>query len=65
VAELREVHWNISWEAPGHRDQRGGDFRAYVPDDLVTRPVVLDRKLGAKAAKTEAAVRGLADAPGS
>jgi Fic family protein len=65
VAELREGHWNVSWEAPARRDQRGGRFRAYVPDDLVTRPVVLDRKLAATAAQTEAAVRGLADAPGS
>ena len=65
MAELREAHWGISWNAPTRRDQRGGHFQAYVPDSLVTRPVVLSRELAVRAARIETAVRGLTDAPGS
>jgi Fic family protein len=65
MAEHREAHWDISWRAPGRRNQRGGTFWAYVPDDLLTRPVVLGAELAAAAAEVENAVRGLAEAPGS
>jgi hypothetical protein len=65
MAETREARWDASSGAPARRDQRGGHFQAYVPDQLSTRPVVLDRDLAAQAAKTEATVRSLVDAPGS
>src|SRR4051794_19288207 len=65
MAELRDAHWDISWHAPARRDQRGGHFGTYVPDDLLTRPIVLDSDLARRAARVENSVRGLADAPGS
>jgi Fic family protein len=65
MAELRAAHWEISWAAPGRSDQRGGRFDAYVPDLLLTRPVVLSRELATTAAQVEMSVRGLAHAPGS
>ncbi len=65
MAELRQAHWGISWGAPTRRDQRGGQYPTYVPDSLVTRPVVLSRELAASAARIETAVRGLTDTPGS
>jgi Fic family protein len=65
MAELRDEHWGNSWHAPSRRDQRGGNFTPYVPDNLLTRPVVLSPELAATAARVENSVRTLADAPGS
>src|SRR5690349_14974943 len=65
MTELREAHWDISWGAPARRDQRGGQFFTYVPDDLLTRPIVLPADLALEAADVETAVRGLTDAHGS
>jgi Fic family protein len=65
MAELRDAHWGISWHAPARRDQRGGQFSTYVPDDLLTRPIVMSPELARTAARVETAVRGLTDAPGS
>jgi len=65
MAEHREAPWDISWHAPSRRDQRGGHFATYIPDDLLTRPIVLSPALARTAAQVENAVRGLADAPAS
>ena len=65
MAETREKHWPVSWEAPTRRDQRGGPYHPYVPDPLLTRPVVLDSSLSREAARVETLVRQLAQAPGS
>jgi Fic family protein len=65
MAELRESHWSISWHAPARRDQRGGTFYAYVPDELLTQPVVVSPGLARLAARVEAEVRGLGHTPGS
>ena len=65
MAELRDAHWGMSWDAPTRRGKRGGEYRAYIPDLLVTRPVVVSLELARTAARVETAVRGLIDAPGS
>ncbi len=65
MAELREARWDISWSAPARRDQRGGGYFTYVPDELLTRPLVLDAELAITAARVEHSVRGLVDARGS
>ena len=65
MAEWVEERWDISWHAPSRRDQRGGRFYAYLPDDLVTQPVVVGPDLARTAAVVESRVRGLVDAPGS
>lgn len=65
MTELREAHWPISWGAPARRDQRGGRYFTYVPDNLLTRPIVLPPDLALEAADVETAVRGLTDARGS
>ncbi|WP_127498510.1 Fic family protein [Actinoplanes solisilvae] len=65
MTELRDAHWGISWGAPARRDQRGGRYYTYLPDNLLTRPVVLPQDLALEAAEVETAVRGLTDARGS
>ncbi|MEV4349252.1 Fic family protein [Actinoplanes sp. NPDC049596] len=65
MAELREARWDRSWDAPARRDRQGGHYATYIPDRLVTRPVVVGLELAQTAARVETAVRGLADAPGS
>lgn len=51
--------WEPSFDAPSRNARRGGTYRAYVPDALVTRPVVLGPELAARAAQVEADVRSL------
>ena len=65
MAEFREAHWEMAWGAPGRHDKKGGRYASYVPDTLLTRPVVVRPELARVAARVETAVRGLADAPGS
>ncbi|MGH3812415.1 MAG: Fic family protein [Pseudonocardiaceae bacterium] len=55
--------WAPSFDAPSRAARRGGSYRAYVPDALVTRPIVLDPALAARAAQVEADVRSLTVAP--
>jgi Fic family protein len=55
--------WAASFDAPSRSGQRGGTYRAYLPDDLVTRPVVLSAGLAVRAAEVEADVRALSTAP--
>ena len=52
-----------SFDAPSRAGQRGGAYRAYLPDDLVTWPVVLSARLAAHAAWVESEVRALSIAP--
>ncbi len=59
MATRLERHWAPSLDAPARRDQRGGRFRAYQPDELRKRPVVLDAQLAARASEVERAVREL------
>lgn len=65
MAEVRESHWDISSAAPGRRDQRGGTFYAYVPDELLTQPLVVSPAPAKLAARVETDVRSLARTPGS
>jgi Fic family protein len=52
--------WEPRFEGGGSRDdRRGGAFLAYVPDALVTRPLVVSGALAHKAAEAEAAVRAV------
>lgn len=59
MATRLERHWAPSLDAPARSDQRGGRFRAYQPDELRKRPVVLDAQLAARASEVERAVREL------
>ncbi|MQA13374.1 MAG: Fic family protein [Pseudonocardiaceae bacterium] len=63
VGSWVEQRWVPSFEAPSRSGQRGGSYRAYLPDDLVHRPVVLSGELAARAADVEADVRRLSAAP--
>ncbi|WP_284042858.1 Fic family protein [Actinoplanes sp. M2I2] len=65
MAERREARWDMAWEAPTRRDKRGGHYAPYIPDELLTRPVVISAELARTAAKVETAVRGLTEAPGT
>ena len=55
--------WVPSLDAPGRAGQRGGTYRAYLPDDLATRPVVLGAGLATRAAQVESEVRALSVGP--
>ncbi len=55
--------WVPSLDAPSRAGQRGGTYRACLPDALVTRPVVLSAELAARAAQVESGVRALSVAP--
>lgn len=57
-----EQQWLPSFDAPRRGGQRGGTYRAYLPDDLATRPVVLSADLAVHAADVEASVRRLSAA---
>jgi Fic family protein len=65
VASRVEVLWEPSLTAPRAKDRRAGRFRPYLPDPLMTRPVVLDRQLGARTGRAENAVRSLIAGPGA
>lgn len=65
MAERVDARWQRSIEAPSRRDQRGGHYRPYVPDPLVTRPLIVDAALSAQSARVESAVRGLIGGPGA
>jgi Fic family protein len=65
MAELRESHWSTSWHAPSRRDQRGGMFYPYVPDELSSLPVVASPRVAGLAARVESEVRGLGQVSGS
>lgn len=65
VASRLDVRWEPSLTAPRAKDRRAGHFHPYLPDPLMTRPVVLDAELGARAAKVESAVRSLIAKPGA
>jgi Fic family protein len=65
VAHYETRRWEPSYGAPTRRDQRGGSYRAYVPDPLVGRPLAVDAELDARCAQVEAAVHGLAEVPGA
>ncbi len=65
VASCTDVRWEPSLTAPGAKDRRGGHFRPYLPDPLMTRPVTLDVELGSRAAAVESTVRALTTAPGA
>src|SRR3954462_10580350 len=58
-----EVRWPPSFTAPRARDRRPGQFRPYLPDLLLTSPLVVDAALGAKAALVERSVRSLGSGP--
>jgi Fic family protein len=55
--------WRPNLDAGTRVGRRGGVFRAYLPDLLVTRPVVLDAAVTVRAAEVEAAVRELTAGP--
>lgn len=55
--------WEASMNAPTRRSRRGGRYRAYRPDELCGRPVVLDPELSARAAQVERVVRRLTAGP--
>ncbi len=59
MAGWADLTWEPSFDAPSVRDQRGGRYRAYLPDQLQTRPVVLHPDLASRTADVEARVRRL------
>lgn len=63
MAEWLRQQWVPSLQAPTRAGQRGGSYLAYLPDSLLTRPVVMSPELAAHAADVEAAVRGLTLTP--
>jgi Fic family protein len=65
VAMRLEVRWPPSLTAPRARDRRSGRFHPYLPDLLMSRPLVVDSALGAKAALVERSVRSLVSGPGA
>jgi Fic family protein len=65
VAELIEHHWDITWHAPVRRDQRGGTYLAYLPDELVAQSIRVGPDLARAAADVEKRIAGLVHAPGS
>lgn len=58
-----EQQWEPSFDAPRRAAQRGGAYRAYLPDPLVTRPLTLGADVAVLAADVEANVRRLTLAP--
>ncbi len=65
MATRLDVRWPPSLTAPRARDRRGGRFHPYLPDLLISRPLVVDAHLGAKAAQVERSVRSLVSGPGA
>lgn len=65
MAHLLDRRWEGVEAAPSRRERRSGHYAPYVPDPLMTRPLVLAPELGYRAATVEAAVRGLALGPGA
>lgn len=63
MAEWLRQQWVPSLEAATRAGQRGGCYPAYLPDSLLTRPVVLSPELAAHAADVESSVRGLTLTP--
>lgn len=63
MASWLDRHWEPTPDAPARRNQRGGLYRAYQPDELCSRPVVLEPELAARAAEVERAVRRLTLGP--
>lgn len=57
--------WEASLEARGRANQRGGQYRAYVPDPLLERPLALDRELERRTAAVERHVRTVSSGPGA
>ena len=55
--------WEPSLDAPARRHKRGGRYRAYRPDELRTRAIVLAPALSTRAAAVEQAVRRLTSGP--
>lgn len=55
--------WEPSLDAPARRHKRGGMYRAYRPDELRSRSVVLEPALSTRAAAVEHAVRRLTAGP--
>jgi Fic family protein len=60
VATSERAQWAPSFDAPRRRDRRGGVYYAYIPDPLVTRALVVDADLTARAAAAERAVLEIA-----
>jgi Fic family protein len=65
VATRDRAVWEPSFDAPRRRDRRSGTYHAYVPDPLVTRPLVVDAALTTRAAAAERAVHDLATSSGA
>src|SRR3954447_22503239 len=65
VAARTDARWASLLTAPRARDRRPGTFHPYIPDLLMTRPLVLDAALGARAALVERSVRLLVSGPGA
>ncbi|MFD1045593.1 Fic family protein [Kibdelosporangium lantanae] len=51
--------WEPSFDAPSRRGRRAGKYLAYVPDPLVSRPLVLSAELGGRAFDVESSLREL------
>src|SRR3954468_11256735 len=65
VATRLEVRWPPSLTPPRARHRRSGRFHPCLPDLLMSRPLVVDAGLGAKAALVERSVRSLVSGPGA
>lgn len=63
MASRRSEHWSANLGAPSRRDRVGGNYRAYVPDRLTVRPLVVTERLSRRIAEVEHAVRSLAADP--
>ncbi|MDQ1292388.1 MAG: hypothetical protein QG608_266 [Actinomycetota bacterium] len=65
MASTMDSSWEPSFGAPLARECRAGTFHPYLPDPLLSRPIVADAQLAAKAAVVETAVRSLVTGPGA
>ena len=57
--------WEASLDVRGRRNQRGGTYRAYVPDTLLDRPLALGGSLARRAVDVERGVRELSVVSGT
>jgi hypothetical protein len=51
----QEQYWEpVSVEQVARRERRSGSYYTYLPDELVSRPLVASAELSAKASEAEA-----------
>jgi Fic family protein len=59
MAGWLQEQWQPSLDGPVRRSRQGGRYASYLPDDLVSRPLILTDGLARRAFEVEAAIRDL------